>query len=67
MERLKAAHEQLTEAVQSIVTGEDWQRMLKTAAKFHRYSLQNQLLIFCQRPDATLVASFHSGSRWAGS
>lgn len=60
-DRLQAAHEKLQEAVESIVTGEDWQRMLQTAAKFHRYSFQNQLLIFCQRPDATAVAGFH---RW---
>ncbi len=55
-ERLKAAHQKLKEAVESIVTGEDCQRMLRTAAKVHRYSFQNQLLIFLQRPDATLVA-----------
>ena len=60
-DRLKAAHTKLQEAVESIVTGEDWQRMLQTAAKFHRYSFHNQLLIFCQRPDATVVAGFN---RW---
>ena len=60
-DRLKAAHRRLQEAVQSIVTGEDWQRMLKTAAKFHRYSFHNTLMIFLQRPDATSVAGFN---RW---
>jgi antirestriction protein ArdC len=60
-EALTQAHERLTEAVQSIVPGEDWERMLRTAAKFHRYSFHNQLLIFLQRPDATLVAGFR---RW---
>jgi antirestriction protein ArdC len=60
-DRLKAAHQKLQEAVQSIVTGDDWQRMLKTAAKFHRYSFHNTLMIFLQRPDATLVAGFN---RW---
>lgn len=58
-DRLKAAHAKLQEAVECIVTGEDWQRMLRTAAKFHRYSFHNQLLIFLQRPDASLVAGFH--------
>ena len=57
-DRLQAARERLTQAIESIVTGEDWQRMLKTAAKFRRYSFHNQLLIFCQRPDATRVAGF---------
>jgi antirestriction protein ArdC len=60
-DRLKAAHDRLQEAVESIVTGEDWARMLKVASKFHRYSFQNQILIFSQRPDATLVAGFR---RW---
>jgi hypothetical protein len=36
--RLQAAHDKLQDAVQSIVTGEDWQKMLRTAAKFYRYS-----------------------------
>ncbi len=35
--------------------------MLRTAAKFHRYSFQNHLMIFLQRPDATVVAGFN---RW---
>lgn len=35
--------------------------MLKVASKFHRYSFNNQLLIFLQRPGATHVAGFN---RW---
>jgi antirestriction protein ArdC len=57
-DKLRAAHDRLTKAVESIVTGDDWQRMLKVSSKFHRYSFHNQLLIFCQRPDAILVAGF---------
>jgi antirestriction protein ArdC len=60
-DRLKEAHERLTAAVSSIVSGDDWQRMLKTAAKFHRYSLSNILLIQLQKADATMVAGFR---RW---
>lgn len=37
-EALKQAHERLTHAVEAIVTGDDWQRMLKVASKFYRYS-----------------------------
>jgi hypothetical protein len=58
---LQRAHEKLQGAVAEIVTGEDWQKMLKTAAKFHRYSFSNVLLIQLQKPDATLVAGFR---RW---
>jgi antirestriction protein ArdC len=60
-DRLKQAHERLTQAVESITTGDDWARMLKVASKFHKYSFNNQLLIFLQRPEATLVAGFR---RW---
>ncbi len=35
-------------------------RMLEVAARFHRYSFRNQLLISMQRPDATHVAGFHA-------
>ena len=58
-DKLQEAHDRLTHAVESIVSGEDWQRMLKVASKFHRYSFNNQLMIFMQKPDATLVAGFN--------
>ena len=35
--------------------------MLKVASKFHRYSFNNHLMIFLQRPDTTVVAGF---KRW---
>ena len=57
-DRLRTAHDKLTEAVESIVSGDDWQRMLKVASKFHRYSFNNHLMIFLQRPEATYVAGF---------
>lgn len=60
-DKLKAAHDKLQAAVEEIVSGDDWRRMLKVASKFHNYSFNNQLLIFLQRPDATHVAGFH---RW---
>jgi antirestriction protein ArdC len=60
-ERLKAAHEKLQVAITSIASSEDWKRMLKVASKFHRYSFNNHLMIFLQRPDSTVVAGFN---RW---
>jgi hypothetical protein len=55
---LRKAHGKLQNAVAEIVSGDDWKRMLKVASNFHRYSFNNHLMIFCQRPDATLVAGF---------
>ena len=57
-DKLQAAHDKLQVAVAEIVSGDDWKRMLKVASNFHRYSFNNHLMIFCQRPDATLVAGF---------
>jgi hypothetical protein len=60
-DKLQAAHDKLQEAVAEIVSGDEWKRMLSVAAKFHNYSFNNQLLVFLQRPDATVVAGFN---RW---
>jgi antirestriction protein ArdC len=58
-DRLKAAHDRLQAAVAEIVSGDDWKRLLKVVAKFHKYSFNNHLMIFMQRPDATVVAGFN--------
>lgn len=55
---LRNAHERLQDAVAALVSGDDWQRMLAVSSRFHRYSFNNQLLILCQRPDATRVAGY---------
>jgi antirestriction protein ArdC len=60
-DKLRAAHDKLISAVEKIVSGDDWKRMLQVASKFHRYSFNNHLMIFLQRPDATVVAGFN---RW---
>lgn len=51
-------HQKLEEGVAELVSGEDWQSYLATAARFHTYSMHNTFLIFMQRPDATRVAGF---------
>jgi N12 class adenine-specific DNA methylase len=37
---------------------QDWAAFLKVAAKFYKYSFQDQLLIYAQRPDATACAAY---------
>ncbi len=44
VDRLKAAHAKLEDAIAELVSGEDWKRMLNVASKFHRYSFNNHLL-----------------------
>ena len=62
-ERLEKAHDVLTKAVEDLLSGEDWAAMLATAARFHRYSANNVMLIRFQRPDATRVAGYRA---WQG-
>jgi len=59
-ERLRRAHQRLTDAVAALTTSEGWQRMLTVAARFHHYSPHNVLLIGVQRPDATHVAGYRT-------
>src|SRR5205085_3732183 len=39
---------------------EGWQAWMETAARFHKYSFSNLMLIASQRPDATQVAGFQT-------
>ena len=59
-DRLAAVHAQLVSAVETLVDGSAWRRMLEVAARFHRYSPNNVLLISLQRPDATRVAGYQT-------
>jgi hypothetical protein len=51
-------HEKLIGQLEALVTSEDWKAFLRTAARFHRYSANNCMLILAQCPEATQVASF---------
>lgn len=58
-ETLEQLHGNITEAIEALVTGEDWAKMLEVSAQFHRYSFNNQLLIAYQTGGkARLPASF---------
>ncbi|GAA1854547.1 ArdC-like ssDNA-binding domain-containing protein [Myceligenerans crystallogenes] len=46
--KLDALHEALTDAVQALVSGQDWQRAMTFAARFRRYSFGNCLLLAVQ-------------------
>ena len=57
-DQLAKTHERLVAAIESLTSGEDWQRMLDLARRFHAYSSNNVFLILAQRPDATRVAGY---------
>lgn len=50
--------EQLEKSVQGFMDGEKYKNFLSSMARFHSYSLNNQLLIHIQKPDSTLCASY---------
>lgn len=60
--RITALHRQIGERVSELCADPAWQAMLETAARFHSYSLNNQLLITAQAAaqgfTATRVAGF---------
>lgn len=58
--KLENLHQQLTEQVLALRSGEDWQAWLKVAASFHTYSFRNVMLIMKQRPDAQRVAGYEA-------
>ncbi len=59
--KLEAAHGELEAGVASLTGSEQWAAFLRTASRFHRYSLNNQILIWLQNPAATVVAGYQ---RW---
>ena len=54
--KLEAMHENLTNAVAALVTGEDWRRAIEFAAHFRSRSFNNTLLIYAQH-----YAAFQEG------
>ena len=50
--------ELLQKSVESLTSSKEYQQFLKTMSRFPSYSPRNQLLIFAQKPDSTLVAGF---------
>lgn len=55
LERLQA---QIAEKVVELTNGQEWQRWLRVASRFHQYSFGNSLAVFIQRPDATLLSGY---------
>ena len=54
------AIQKLEQGVKEIFTSEKYEEFLKTYSKFHKYSINNSILILMQRPDASNIASFQT-------
>lgn len=57
--RVEDIRREIDTAMENLNTGDAWQQWLDHANQFHHYSLNNQLLIYMQREDATQVAGFN--------
>ena len=56
MIKVKEYHERLVQGVKKVLDSKEFKEFLSFSARFHRYSFNNTLLIWCQRPRATRVA-----------
>ena len=56
----EALQASIAEQVEQLRESEAWTRFLDFARVFHRYSINNLLLILSQRPDATRVAGYRT-------
>ncbi|MDD2458009.1 MAG: JAB domain-containing protein [Eubacteriales bacterium] len=60
---LKEITQKLETGIRDFFDSEKYQAYLRTMSRFHRYSLNNTLLIALQNPDASLVAGYN---KWQG-
>ena len=59
-DRTKEVMERLEKGIQNVFSNGSYESYLKTTAKFHNYSYNNTMLIYLQKPDATLIAGYGS-------
>ncbi len=58
-ERLREITAGIEDGIKELFESEKYMQYLRTMSRFHRYSVNNQMLINMQRPDATAVAGFN--------
>ena len=58
-ERLQEITAGIEQGIKELFESEKYIRYLSVMSRFHRYSVNNTMLIYMQRPDATLVAGFN--------
>ncbi len=58
-QRIKEITESIEKGIREMFESDRYQSYLATMSRFHRYSVNNTMLIYMQKPDATLVAGFN--------
>ena len=58
-ERLQEITAGIEQGIKELFESEKYMRYLSVMSRFHRYSVNNTMLIYMQKPDATLVAGYN--------
>ena len=58
-ERLRKITDGIEQGIKELFESEKYMRYLSVMSRFHRYSVNNTMLIYMQKPDATLVAGYN--------
>jgi len=60
MKNIEEITKRLEEGVKEVFSGENYKQYLDFMSKFHDYSVNNIILIYMQKPDASLVAGYRA-------
>ena len=58
-DRLKEITDSIENGIKELFESEKYKNYLRTMSRFHKYSVNNTMLIYMQKPDATLVAGYN--------
>ena len=58
-DRMREIVESIENGIKELFESDKYRQYLSTMSRFHRYSVNNTMLIYMQRPDATHVAGFN--------
>ena len=58
-ERLREITDGIEQGIKELFESEKYMRYLSVMSRFHRYSVNNTMLIYMQKPNATLVAGYN--------
>jgi len=65
-ERLKEITDGIEQGITELFESDRYRQYLSVMSRFHRYSLNNTMLIYMQKPDASLVAGFEKWKKQFG-
>ena len=58
-DRMREIVDSIENGIKELFESDKYQQYLSTMSRFHRYSVNNTMLIYMQRPDATQIGRAH--------